>query len=232
MKWLWAWLMSWLTVVNPVPSPAPSAGPALYSFGEFRYSQAVIEDLSRLRLFSNLAERQKSTEIYQAHRCQVLTSAGFYDTANQHLGWFQIDGKELSPRQNNRLFDGFLSISFGRVDLDFRPRLDADFGLQSGPMLIYDGKPLKLTIKDDQPRRRVVAALTKTGQLIFLVILSPESNYAGPFLAETPKLVIALNPEIVAAINLDGGSASAFLSESVFLPEYSPIGGYFCYTKL
>ena len=232
MKWLWAWIMSWLAILNPAASPLPSAAPALSELGEFRYSQVVIDDLSRLRLFSNLDERQSAINLKQKYNCQILTSAGFYDTGNRHLGWFQVEGKEISPRQNNRLFDGFLSLDSGGAELSFQPRPEAAYGLQSGPMLVYDGKPLQLAIKDDQPRRRVVAAVTKTNALIFLVILSPESNYAGPLLAETPKLVLKLNPDISAAFNLDGGSASAFLSEAVFLEEYSPIGGYFCYTKL
>lgn len=231
MKWLWLWLVGLFSTV-PLPSPLPPARPALQEFGEFLYGQAVVNDLSRLQLFSNLNERQSAVNLKQKNQCQLLTSAGFYDTENRHLGWFQVKGVEISPKQNNRLFDGYLSIVNGRVGLDFQPQLGADYGLQSGPMLIYDGKPLKLTIKDDQPRRRLVAALTKTGQLIFLVILSSESSYAGPILAETPKLVLGFNPEIKAAINLDGGSASAFLSEAGFLPEYSPIGGYFCYTEL
>ena len=232
MKWLWLWLVG-LFSVTPSPLPLPTAVPtALQEFGEFLYGQAVVNDLSSLQLFSNLNGRQSAINLKQKHQCQVLTSAGFYDTKNQHLGWFQVNGRELSPRQNNHLFDGYLSIVFGRAELAFQPRLEAEYGLQSGPMLVFDAKPLKLTIKDDQPRRRVVAALTDTNQLIFMVILSPDSNYAGPLLAETPKLVLGINPKIKTAINLDGGSASAFISRDITLKEYSPIGGYFCYTKL
>ena len=107
-----------------------------------------------------------------------------------------------------------------------------DFGVKSGPILVYDSKPLKLAIKDDQLRRRIVAALTQDEQLIFLVILSPRSDYSGPLLADTPQLVLAINPKIVSAVNLDGGSASALITPEFNLPEYQPIGGYFCYTGL
>jgi len=231
MKWLWLWLVG-LFAAAPAASPLPLPVTALQEFGGFLYSQVVVEDLSRLRLASNLNERENSADLSSQNQCQVLTSAGFYDTANQHLGWFQVNGRELSPRQINRLFDGFLSIENGRAELDFQPNPTADYGLQSGPMLIYDAKPLKLTIKADQPRRRVVAALTQEGRLILLVILSPKSDYAGPLLAETPKLLLALNPEIVTAVNLDGGSASAFITPEVSLKEYKPIGGFFCYTGL
>ncbi len=232
MKWLWLWLVGLFSVAAPSPSPSPAARPALREFGGFLYSQAVVEDLSRLRLASNLNERESSADLSGKNQCSVLTSAGFYDTSNQHLGWFQVGGREFSPRQNNRLFDGFLSIASGAAEIGFAPRAAADFGLQSGPVLVFDSKPLKLTIKDDQPRRRVAAALTQDNQLIFLVILSPQSDYSGPLLADTPKIIQAINPAIVSAINLDGGSASAFLTPEVSLKEYQPIGGFFCYTKL
>ena len=237
MKWLWAWLMSWLTVVNPVPSPSTSLGvidpsPQLQSLGQYRYAVFAVNDLSRLKLFSNLTKKQESPLLKQLNNCQMLVNAGFYDEQDQHLGWFQVNGRELSPKQNNRLFDGYLSITSGAAEIGFAPRPAADFGLQSGPVLVFDAKPLKLTIKDDQPRRRMAAAITQDEQLIFLVILSPQSDYSGPLLADTPRIVLSINQDIVAAINLDGGSASAFIAPEVNLPEYQPIGGYFCYTKL
>lgn len=232
MKWLWAWLMSLLTVTNPVASPLPPAAAVLQEQGGFLYSQAGVADFSRLRLFSNLAEQKSAVELAAVKNCEFLVNAGFYDEQDRHLGWFQADGRELSPAQSNRLFDGFLSIDSGRAEIGFSPREAADFGLQSGPVLVFDAKPLKLTIKDDQPRRRVVAALTRDQQLIFLVILSPQSDYSGPLLADTPRLVLAINRDIVSAVNLDGGSASAFITPEVNLPEYQPLGGFFCYTKL
>ena len=232
MKWLWAWLMSLLTVTNPVASPAPAAATVLQEQGGFLYSQVSVADVSRLRLFSNLADQKSATELAAAKNCEVLVNAGFYDTNNRHLGWFLSGGEELSPRQANRLFDGFLSVASGRAEIGFNPGEAADFGLQSGPVLVFDSKPFQLSIKDDQPRRRVAAALTRDNQLMFLVILSPQSDYSGPLLADTPKIIAAINPQIVSAINLDGGSASAFITPKVNLPEYQPLGGFFCYTKL
>lgn len=223
--------MSLLTVTNPVASPVPAAA-VLQEQGGFLYGQVSVTDVSRLRLFSNLVEQKSGAELAAAKNCEFLVNAGFYDTNNRHLGWFFSGGEELSPRQINRLFDGFLSVASGAAEIGFAPQSAADFGLQSGPVLVFDGKPLKLSIKDDQPRRRVVAALTQDKQLIFLVILSNQSDYSGPLLADTPRLVLAINRDIVSAVNLDGGSASAFITPEVNLPEYQPLGGFFCYTKL
>lgn len=224
-------LLGWLRPV-PVFPPLPAPSPVLFSFGSYRYAVWVVEETKKLKLFSNLIDKDNSQNLMAKNGCQALFNAGFYDEKDNHLGWFVAEGQEISPAQINRLFNGFLASKHDQISLGFEKPGSVDWGLQSGPVLVYDGKPLKLTIKDDQPRRRVAAALTQTGRLIFLVILSSESDYSGPLLAETPKLLLGINPEIVAAINLDGGSASAFLSEAVFLPEYQTIGGYFCYTKL
>lgn len=215
----------------PVPPSLPLPAPQLKTFGQYRYAIFTAADISRLKLVSNLPGKQDSLELKNQHRCHTLINAGFYDEKDQHLGWFVAEGKEISPAQTNRLFNGFLTSKHDQISLGFEKPGSVDWGLQSGPVLVYDGKPLKLTIKDDQPRRRVAAAITRNKQLYFLTILSSQSDYAGPLLAETPKLLLGINPEIVSAINLDGGSASAFLSDAVFLPEHSPIGGFFCYTK-
>lgn len=231
MRWLWTWFLSLWAALTPVASPLPSPSPVLQAFGQYRYALLEVEETGKLKLFSNLVKKQEAQLLKEVNNCQALVNAGFYDEKDQHLGWFVSEGKEISPAQTNRLFNGFLTVSDDGAIIDFEPR-PGSVGLQSGPVLVYDGKPLKLTIKDDQPRRRVVAALTRDQQLIFLVILANQSDYAGPLLSETPKLLLALNPEIVAAINLDGGSASAFLTAAVSLRESRPIGGFFCYTKL
>lgn len=230
MKWLWAWLLSWLTVLTPPAGPLPPP-PANWAKG-WRFEEMVIADAGRLRLSSNLAERAGAVQLKDRHQCDFLVNAGFYDTDYRHLGWVQIDGRPLAPVRENRLFDGFFILEDGRAEIGFEPKAAVDFGFQSGPMLVYQGRPLSLTIKADQSRRRMVAALDRRERLIFYSLFSAESVYAGPRLAELPDLLLQINPEIEFALNLDGGSASAFLSEAVFLPEYQTIGGYFCYTKL
>lgn len=231
MKWLWAWLIGWLTATVPVASPVPSPPPALKEFGQFRYATMAIDNLSRLQLFSNLDKPENAGDLFRQKNCSFLTNAGFYDTSNQHLGWFYSQGREFNPAVESRLFDGYLFGQNNAPAIDFIRPETAVWGVQSGPVLIHNGRPLNLTIKNDEPRRRVVAAVTGANELIFMIILSPESDYAGPLLAETPRLVMAIDPRITAAVNLDGGSASAFINEAATLKEYSPIGGYFCYTE-
>lgn len=233
MDRLWAWLLSLFTALFPIVSP-PSASPplVLQQSGDYLYEQQVIEDLGLLQLNTNLPSGEPADKLRQDHDCQFLTNAGFYDTANRHIGWLWVNGQEINPPQANDFLNGFLSISKTAAAITVSPDLTAAYGVQSGPLLILDNRVLKLKIRDDQPRRRVAAAITRSDQLIFLVILSRDSDYGGPLLADLPNLLKKINPEIKAAINLDGGSASAFINEKISLKEYSPIGGYFCYTKL
>lgn len=231
MKQILAWLLGWLALISPAASPLPSPSPSLAEYGSYRYALQTIADPARLRLFSNLSERLTSGELLVKRQCRVLVNAGFYDTANRHLGWFLSGGREISPVRINRLFDGYIFFQGGGVNIGFEKQDKADWGFQSGPMLIYDAKPLKLNIKDDQPRRRIVAGTNRENELVFLAIVSPESDYSGPLLSDLPKIVKGIDPGLTAAINLDGGSASAFINETVVLKEYQPVGGYFCYTE-
>jgi uncharacterized protein YigE (DUF2233 family) len=231
MRQFLAWLLSLFTATTPIVSPVPSPQPSLMTFGEFRYASVRVNDFSNLQLFSNLNQREAAVDLSQKKGCEFLTNAGFYDTNNRHLGWFYTQGQEVSQATENRLFDGFLALKDGQANIGFDQFEDVTWGVQTGPVLVYEGRPLKLSIRDDQPRRRVVAAINSDNELSFMIILSPESDYAGPLLGELPQLVKSINPEAVKAINLDGGSASAFLNKEISLKEYSPIGGYFCYTE-
>ena len=65
-----------------------------------------------------------------------------------------------------------------------------------------------------------------------MALYFPDQEYSGPLLARVPYILekIAKKEQITIpdAINLDGGSASAFLSPDTHLTELNPVGGYFC----
>lgn len=213
----------------PLPSPSPSSQLATITLNQQTYSYAytVIDDLSRLKLFSNHSAKLSSQELINRYSCQILVNGNFYDESDRSLGWLVSDSQVLSKPINSTLFNGFLSLSPSKVEISpVIPAFPVVFGLQSGPLLILNSQPLLLKINNDESRRRVVAALTEKHQLVFLIISSP-------LLADVPALVSAIGRQInqpfVAAINLDGGSASAFITPAVQLKEYSYIGSFFCY---
>ncbi len=221
---------------NPA-SPSPSPAPALAQFGDYRYAWVKITDLSRLTLLPNHDAKASSEDLAKTYHCQILVNGNFYDENDRPLGWLVSQGQTLSKPITSSLFNGFLSLSTSKVEISPSvPQDSVDFGLQSGPLLILDSKPLLLKISNDQPRRRVIAVLNDQSELIFLVLTGTDSLYSGPLLADTPKLVAALgqaiNQNLGVALNLDGGSASAFHTPEIHLNEYAYIGSFFCYNEL
>jgi exopolysaccharide biosynthesis protein len=216
--------------VGPSPSPAP----VLTQFGAYRYAWVKITDFSRLTLLPNHDAQTSSENLANKYHCQILVNGNFYDKQNKPLGWLVSQGETLSKPIASSLFNGYFSLSASKLAISPSvPPGEVDFGLQSGPLLILDSKPLLLKISNDQPRRRVIAALNNQSELIFLVLTGTDSLFSGPLLADTPKLVAALGQAIgqnlVAALNLDGGSASAFHTNDIHLNEYTYIGSFFCY---
>ena len=213
---------------------SPSPAPDLAQFGNYRYAWVKITDLSRLTLLPNHDAQTSSEDLANKYHCQVLVNGNFYDKQNKPLGWLVSEGKTLAKPITSSLFNGFLSLSPSKVEISpLVPQGLVNLGLQSGPLLILDSQPLLLKISNDQPRRRVIVALNNQKELIFLVLTGTDSLYSGPLLADTPKLVAALGQAIgqnlVAALNLDGGSASAFHTGKIHLNEYAYIGSFFCY---
>ncbi|RJR30058.1 hypothetical protein C4564_01180, partial [Candidatus Microgenomates bacterium] len=104
--------------------------------------------------------------------------------------------------------------------------------LQTGPVLVENGSAVELSLARDKQARRIVAAITGSNELVFVAIYSPGSSFDGPYLEDLPLIVNhiseELNLNIADAINLDGGTASAFYSENTHISELSPIGSFFC----
>jgi len=224
------------TLVSPSPSPAP----VLTQFGDYRYAWVKLENLTNLKLLPNHDTQASSEDLAKTNHCQVLVNGNFYDENDRPLGWLVSQGQTLSKPIASSLFNGFLSLSTSLSTSKVESRISSSFpqglvnlGLQSGPLLILDSKPLLLKISNDQPRRRVIVALNNQSELIFLVLVGADSLFSGPLLADTPKLVAALGQAIgqnlIAALNLDGGSASAFHTDTIHLSEYAYIGSFFCY---
>ena len=216
--------------VGPSPSPSPQLKTITVNNQTYSYAYVIIDNLSRLKLLPNHSQKLSSRELIIRHHCQILVNGNFYDKSNQPLGWLVSNNETISKSISSQLFNGYLSISGSQAKISYSlPEHKVDFGLQSGPLLIFDSKPLLLKINQDLPRRRIISAVTENNQLVFIAITSAR-------LSDTPALVnlIAdkINQPIQAAINLDGGSASAFITPEVALPESSSIGSFFCYTEL
>lgn len=227
-------------VLSAVEAPTPIPSPRIWK-------QSTVIDVDRIpiriswaiaqpkdvELYSNLKEQKLSEEIKVNKSCSVLVSGGFYFPDLTHLGLLVSNFEVTSQAMLSATFNGFLSIDstdkvFISLDHPNNPRL----GLQSGPILMLNKKTQILSIKNDETSRRIVAATTADNQLYFLAVYQDGSEYLGPLLGNLPEIIDLFakrnNIEITDAINLDGGSASVFISNYDRINELAHVGSYFC----
>ncbi|MBI3577606.1 phosphodiester glycosidase family protein [Candidatus Gottesmanbacteria bacterium] len=222
---------------SPPISPSPAYNNGLEYFVDnqpFRVVSFIVKDPTTIRLIPNFSQKAASLTVVQTKPCAALTSGGFYSTEGKPIGLFIVEGKQRSSFQTNALFNGFFSVNAsGKAIIGNEvPDNASAFALQSGPMLVTDGITRKLVIRNDEPARRIVVVQTSDNSIVFLALYSRENTFEGPKLAEVPKHLIEIEKflgiSITNALNLDGGSASAFITKDASLTELTPVGSFFC----
>ncbi len=198
------------------------------------YSWFEVGNTDNLKLIPNFSEKLTSQEILDQNKCKFLSNASFYSKTNQPLGLVISDGKTIAEWQQNSLFDGILSINDMATPRITRniPNDGLRLAIQTGPIIKENANFIPLKIIDDKESRRVIAAVTGSNKLIFIVIYNKNSEYNGPLLADVPVILKSFEQKsgitLADAINMDGGSASTFFSGDTKLSEFSPVGAFFC----
>lgn len=193
-----------------------------------------IPDPSRLFLYDNLSTQSVASDLFHNHRCRILTSAAFYSPDKTPLGLFISERETLSPFVPNPLFDAVFSVNLLETPRITRtpPQDPLRLALQSGPLLLKNASPLVLSLINDKPARRVIIAVDGANAVYFIVLYQPDSVFSGPRLSSLPAILSDFQTQtgilLADALNLDGGTASAFYSDSLKLSEASLIGSYFC----
>lgn len=223
------------TVRLPTPTlTATVRAPKTITYGNQTYVYDIITShAADISLIANFTERTTVASIIDTYQCAQAVNGGFYDTHNIPLGFFASD-TYTHPQIRSALFNGYFTIS-NNNEASIASSLSAGSlraGLQSGPLLFTNNLIQLLHIKDDENARRVVAATTNDDTVLFIILYTEESTFNGPFLTDLPSLIDELNSKeslhIVNALNLDGGSASAFYSPDTKLSELTPVGSVFC----
>lgn len=228
-----------LGTTNETPSPAKANEENKIDFDfdseEVSVSWFEVKDSSKIILIPNFKEKETATDIAAKNSCKMLTSGGFYSKDDKPSGFFLSEGKIFRNWQENHFLNGVYSInSFDIPRITQVPPQDSlRVAIQSGPELKENAEFTKLSIRQDKPARRIVLATTGSNSSVFLVFYNKSSVYLGPFLSKLPEALKIFEEKsgisLADAINLDGGSASAFYSEGVSLPELSPVGSFFCW---
>ena len=228
-----------LTKTNPSPkvfSPQIKAKDIDIEFNSKKMAVSIIRvtDVKKITLIPNFTDKNSALNILTKNKCNSLTSGGFYSKENYPLGLFIINSKVISKEIQSLLFNGFFFVDVNE-NVGIRreiPDNNFRFAIQSGPILMENGESLSFKINNDEEARRIAVAINREGNIFFIAVYNRESNLQGPLLSELPEFVkIAgekINENFEIALNLDGGSASAFYSENISLSELSAVGSSFC----
>jgi uncharacterized protein YigE (DUF2233 family) len=137
-------------------------------------------------------------------------NGGYFDPNHQPVGLLISGGRMIAPFRRARLLSGILSVANGRVRLqrvsEFSMKREVDEALQCGPFLVDHGRIVD-GLDDSASARRTFIAMG-TGDGIALGYCSAIS------LAQLSRVLasgkITDDFRIERALNLDGGSSSAF----------------------
>ena len=162
-----------------------------------------------LRVIDNPEGQSLATVMKQGeYACGV--NGGYFDTEFKAIGLRVADGETFSPLRRARLITGILLQSDRGIDVvrvsEFSRGKKIIAALQSGPFLVEGNKRIR-GLNDSQVARRTFAAIG-TNDRAFLGFCS------GVSLSELADILatvsIATDSKIRRAMNLDGGSSSAF----------------------
>lgn len=224
-----------------IPTPFISLSPPAttgITVKDSPYAYAYIKvdpDNDHVELIPNFTNIINSRVIKTNYHCEALINAGFYDTDNKPLGLFKTENQIYGNAIRSNLLNGYIWNFNGYYISTEVPSDHVSWIMQSGPVLFQSTKPVILSIRNDEPDRRSVAITTTDHMLYFFILFNKDINTSGPELELVPQLLsqIAYQEKITIldAINLDGGSASSYISTDIFLSELTHIGSAFCIHK-
>jgi Phosphodiester glycosidase len=143
-------------------------------------------------------------------KCACGVNGGYFDTEFKPIGMRVADGTTFSPLRRARLITGILLQSDRGIDVvrvsEFSRTKKIIAAVQSGPFLVEGNKRIR-GLNAAQLARRTFAGIA-TNDRAFLGVCSDVSlAELANILATAP---IATDSKIRRAMNLDGGSSSAF----------------------
>ena len=180
-----------------------------------------------LRVIDNQSGARLSETMSQ-EKCLAGVNGGYFDSDFAPIGLRISDGKLLVPLKRARLITGVLSASPRGVQIlrvrEFSRQEKVNAAVQCGPFLVDHYERVR-GLDDSNSARRTFAATAANDRALVGVCSEISLAELGMILATTP-LVNGL--KIQRALNLDGGSSSAFWvtreNGSAFsIPEQKPV---------
>ena len=162
---------------------------------------------AKLRVIDNPSGSENLSDVMRRDNFIAGVNGGYFDTRFKPLGLRVIDGTMRLPLIRARLLTGVLCASSRGIEIarlgEFSQKKKCDAAIESGPFLIDGGTPVR-GLDHSRGARRTFVAVTRSGAATLGV-----SNDLS--LAELASALVALPDfKVSRALNLDGGSSSAF----------------------
>ena len=163
-----------------------------------------------LRVLQNEGGADGLGEMMRHEKCLAGVNGGYFDENFAPLGLRIANGQMIAPLQRARLITGVLVASPRGVQIvrsrEFSRRLGVTAAIQCGPFLVDRGQPIS-GLNDSHLARRTFAATTSSSRALVGVCSAVSLAELAKILATTS---LAEDLKIERALNLDGGSSSAF----------------------
>jgi exopolysaccharide biosynthesis protein len=171
-----------------------------------------------LRVIDNPTSENDLATLMPRENCLAGVNGGYFDPENKPVGLLISDGNVVAPLRKARLLSGVLIVSNGRIQLlrvaEYSPKRKATAALQCGPFLVDRGQPVP-GLNDTRSARRSFIVTGGSDRAAVGFCSSVTLAQLGKILA-TPGTAPDL--KVQRALNLDGGSSSAFW----FAGEHGP----------
>lgn len=157
------------------------------------------------------APRRDLAEAMTQEHALAGVNGGYFDPQAAPVGLLISAGKKIARLSTARLLSGVLLATPKRVDIvrpsHFKMSGQIENAVQCGPLLLERGSAVA-GLNDTRPARRTFAAVNENGSTGALGLCSAVS------LAQLGRILCLTNvageQKFVRALNLDGGSSSAF----------------------
>lgn len=163
-----------------------------------------------LQVVQNEDGTRSLAEVMTHEKCLAGVNGGYFDPDFAPIGLLIADGKMIAPLRRARLLTGVLTASPRGVRImrsgEFSRNAKPNAAVQCGPFLV-DGDKGVLGLDDSRSARRTFAA-TGINDRVALGFCSDTSLAELATILATTR--VAGDFKIQRALNLDGGSSSAF----------------------
>lgn len=164
-----------------------------------------------MRVLDQPAEPRGSlAEMMREEDCLAGVNGGYFDPEHGAIGLLISAGQTVQAKQKAKLLSGVVSVVNGRLQIErsgaFAPQKKPTEARQCGPFLVERGRAIK-GLNDTRPARRTFILVADQGRAAIGYSSGVTLAQLGDLLA-TPGLAADL--KVQSALNLDGGSSSAF----------------------